>query len=141
MVDWLKKLVNYFFKKEPEKKEEKREPPEVWSGSWKLSTLVSELPRYNKILAKLDRYRKMEIGSTLRMGPTLIAGNDAWLSTTDDYSMWRVLPTQFFVSWGDPYEQKGDHVQPTFFAGIKVKPPLTVERLPGECYKFCLYWR
>jgi len=123
----------------------KEECPEVLSGSWRLPLLLDALPFYHRILRKCDRkYRGSGLKPVLRMGPTIIAGDDSWLLTTDKHSKWKVLPAQFFVSWASPTihreSAEKDQVQPAFFAGIKVDPPLTVQRLPGECYEFLLYW-
>ena len=124
----------------------KEERPETLGGSWKLSLLLDALPYYHRILRKCDRkYRGTGLQPVLRMGPTIIAGEDSWLAMADTNNRWKTLPSQFFVSWASPKihreAEEEDRTQPAFFAGIKTDPPLTVERLPGECYEFLLYWK
>ena len=119
----------------PETVAPESEVPDLLSGSWKLSTLLDALPKYHSILKKCDRWRSSELGALLRMGPTIIGSEDAWCVTSEETYKWEVLPAQFFVSWGSP-----DHKNiPKFFGGTKVDPPLTVQRMPGECYKFLVY--
>ena len=124
------------FRKEPEP-EPKIEPVKM-VGSWKLATLLDELPRFHRILKKCDKWRGTELGPVLRMGPTIISIDNSWLRKKP--KKFKTLPAQFFVSWGSERENTEDNIQPKFFAGIKVDPPLTVQRFPGQCYKFLIYW-
>ena len=130
---------------EPEEKEPEEEPfiPDHLTGRWKLAKVLDMLPHYYRRFSKSWRYWNSELGPVMRMGPTIISKDNAWFiwnnrDKDDDgrYPFPDKLPTQVFVSWLDDGKAEAKkNAWPTFVAMMKVEPPLTVERFPGECYK------
>lgn len=101
-------------------------------GELNLAEALDVLPLYHRILEKTPHRVRLDNAAIYKMGPLIT--NRKTTYQLNDPKRWRRNPTLVCVGW--PPEIDG----PNYLAALKVDPPPGVERHPGECYQYLLYY-